>query len=67
MNDPKAKRRVAAKKRCTKNIELKHQRRPRLLKSLRLFYLVQFVKCCQFFSGAEHLKTATKIRIRKSK
>ena len=32
MNDPKAKRRVVARKRCTKNMKLKNQRRRRLLK-----------------------------------
>ena len=61
MSDPKAKRRVAARKRCTKNMELT------LLQTLRLFHLVQFVKCCQFFSGDTFLKTVSKIRKRKSK
>ena len=62
MNDAKATRRVVARKRCTKNMKLKNQRRRRLLKrhvtqkknefallqTLRLFHLVQFVKCRQF-------------------
>ena len=56
MNDPKAKRRVAATKRCTKlstnegdgyeNVTQKNEFV--LLQTLRLFHLVQFVKCCQF-------------------
>ena len=61
MSDPKAKRRVAATKRCTKNLELikaptkatatktsLKKNKFALLQTLRLFQLVQFVKCCQF-------------------
>ena len=33
----------------------------------RLFHLVQFVKCCQFFSGVEFWKTIWKFRKRKVK
>ena len=79
MNDPKAKRRVVARKRCTKNLELKHQRRRRLRKrhskkmNLRCFKLYRLIpsrsirQMLPIFSGVEFLKTASKIRKRKSK
>ena len=48
MKDPKAKRRVAARKRCTKNLD-GYEHVPQkdefaLLQTLALFHLVEFVK-----------------------
>ena len=79
MNDPKAKRRVVARKRCTKNMKLKNQRRRRLLKrhvtqkkwicAASNFALIPPRSIRQMLpisSGDKFWKTASKIRKRKT-
>ena len=50
MNDAKATRRVVARKRCTKNLELKHQRRRRSATATKTSLKKMNLRCFKLYA-----------------